>query len=464
MWIIQLLKFLNMKNVILLIISIVLTVSCVSVKKQASNNVLLPPEKQTKTTEYNADNYHQPITSVLQITPDYKLPYFRPKEMGQSTMRISIVNDAIPTKVYSNIQCTEFVYPDSYLGQPKVISKIKIPGTTYILLNTIVQSAGLSTEELLMIDKSGKIYDVLIGKVMSNRGTVVKQFYVKKNGDIIVISIEPEDKGISLPLAEEFPDFHGTRIDRTYKAENGKFVLKNEKRYDPKIYSYQMLTDVSYDLWNGNETSGDKSEKPTSPETAEISMLTATELKRCHEENLSILRKLSDDEYIAGRMLPHYELNPDWNTLSCYTKGGISYAEVPVKSAYSMTKRNIFTGMDYELKCYSNLIFRKDTAGVTKECIRILIPDRENDSIPLLRKIKETDNGRYSGIKIYTDLNGRILHLERLDNGCLVRKASGRLKSQYIPVLGEIYFSNDYLQKRWWKLGTWKPSKDYIEW
>ena len=129
-----------------------------------------------------------------------------------------------------------------------------------------------------------------------------------------------------------------------------------------------------------------------------------------------------------------------------------------------MTKRNIFTGMDYELKCYSNLIFRKDTASVTKECIRILIPDRENDSIPLMRKIKETDNGRYSGIKIYTDLNGRILHLERLDNGCLVRKASGRLKSQYISVLGEIYFSNDYLQKRWWKLGTWKPSKDYIEW
>lgn len=449
-----------MKKLLLFITCLALTVSCASVKEQTN----IPSGKKTLNTNYEDMDFHQSIPAIIQAAPNYRLPYLRPKELKESTLGIAITGDTIPNKVYSNVQCTEFVYPDSYQGMPKVKTKIEIPGNSYMLLVTRVASGELSTEGLILTDKSGKIYDALIGKVMNSRGTIVKQFYVKKDGEITVISIEPEDKQLALPLKEVFPDFYGNRTDCIYKVENGKFVLKNEKRYAPKIYSYQMLTDVSYDLWNGNETSGDKSEKPASPETAPISMLTATELKRCHEENLSILRRLSDDEYIAGRMLPHYELNPDWNTLSCYTKGGISYAEVPVKSAYSMTKRNIFTGMDYELKCYSNLIFRKDTAGVTKECIRLLIPDRENDSIPLLRKIKETDNGRYSGIKIYTDLNGRILHLERLDNGCLVRKASGRLKSQYMPVLGEIYFSNDYLQKRWWKLGTWKPSKDYIEW
>lgn len=449
-----------MKKLLLFITCLALTVSCASVKEQTN----IPSGKKTLNTNYEDMDFHQSIPAIIQAAPNYRLPYLRPKELKESTLGIAITGDTIPNKVYSNVQCTEFVYPDSYQGMPKVKTKIEIPGNSYMLLVTRVASGELSTEGLILTDKSGKIYDALIGKVMNSRGTIVKQFYVKKDGEITVISIEPEDKQLALPLKEVFPDFYGNRTDCIYKVESGKFVLKNEKRYAPKIYSYQMLTDVSYDLWNGRETSSHEDKKSASQVKDSDSLFTVSDARKFHEKNFVMPERLTEEEYIYGLMLPFYELRPDWNTSACYARSGISYVEVPVNSTYSVTKRNRFTGMDYELKSHSSLIFRKDATGMTREYIRILIPDRENDSSQLLQKVTETDNERYSGIKIYTDMSGNILHMERIENGYILQKVNGDRKSRYISVLGEIFFFNDYLQKRWWKLGTWKPSKDYIEW
>lgn len=449
-----------MKKVFLFITCLALTVSCASVKEQTN----APSVKKTANTDYGEMDFHQSISAIIQAAPDYRLPYFRPKEHKLPELGIAITGDTIPDKVYSNVQCTEFVYPDNYQGMPKVITKIKIPGTTYMLLLTRVASGELSTEELILTDKSGKIYDVLIGKVMTSRGTIVKQFYVKKDGEITVISIEPEGKQPALPLKEVFPDFYGNRTDRIYKVADGKFVLKKELRYDRSMYSYDMLTDVSYDLWNGRETSSLGNEKPASQVKNGESLFTASDARKFHEENFVMPQRLTDEEYIYGLMLPFYELRPDWNASSCYAQNGLSYVEVPINSTYSMTKRNVFTGMDYDLKSHSSLIFRKDVAGMIKEYIRILVPDRENDSSKLLQKVTETENDRYSGIKIYTDMNGNILHMERLEDGHTLQKVTGDRKSRYMSVLGEIFFYNDYLQKRWWKLGTWKPSRDYINW
>lgn len=48
-------------------------------------------------------------------------------------------------------------------------------------------------------------------------------------------------------------NFVGNRIDCTYNVENGKFVLKKEEKYADKIYTYELLSDENYNLWNGNE-------------------------------------------------------------------------------------------------------------------------------------------------------------------------------------------------------------------
>lgn len=243
-----------MKKFLLFVTCVALTISCVSVKENTNNNVL--PEKKKVSIDYGDVDFHQSIADILQAAPSYRLPYFRTKRQKMPTMGIAITGDTIPQKVYSNVQCTEFVYPDNYAGMPKVITKIIIPGTPYILLNTRIASGELSTEELLLTDKSGRIYDMLIGKVITTRGTIVKQFYVKKDGEITVISIEPEDKNMSLPLKEVFQNFYGNRVGRVYKVENGKFVLKKETRYEREMYSYDKLTDISYDLWNGTENPG----------------------------------------------------------------------------------------------------------------------------------------------------------------------------------------------------------------
>lgn len=240
-----------MKKILLFVTCMTLIMSCVSVKEHTNNNAL--SEKKKVSIDYEDIVSCQSVAVIIQAAPSYKLPYFRPKKQKQPTMGIAIAGDTIPKKVYSNVQCTEFVYPDNYEGMPKVITKIIIPGTPYILLNTRISSGELSTEELLLTDKSGKIYDILIGKVITTRGTVVKQFYVKKDGEITVISIEPEDKNMVLPLKEAFQDFYGYKVCCIYKAEKGEFVLKKEIRYEREMYSYDKLTDILYDLWNGTE-------------------------------------------------------------------------------------------------------------------------------------------------------------------------------------------------------------------
>lgn len=130
------------------------------------------------------------------------------------------------------------------------------------------------------------------------------------------------------------------------------------------------------------------------------------------------------DRYYAGRcMLPVGDFVPQWD-------GGISTdaptlfsVDVPIKSVYKYRVLRIDdkTHKVYATSCYHELVVVRDLEGRMGCRIVVFIPDREysikNPGDVSRWLTNGIDMGDYSGLKIYTDLEGKMTRVNRFLNG-----------------------------------------------
>lgn len=127
-----------------------------------------------------------------------------------------------------------------------------IPDTPYYLF---VASFGGPTDHLtdmlVLVDSKGEVLDTLEASVWYFPGIAVRQYEIAENYDVIVHMLNPLASD-SISFAE-FDSFAASRMSRTYKIADGKFVLRSEKNYRPQIYTRSRLEQESYNIWNGQE-------------------------------------------------------------------------------------------------------------------------------------------------------------------------------------------------------------------
>lgn len=160
----------------------------------------------------------------------------------------------IPNKLYENLQCTEYTFADDDDTAPVAYAKFQIPqqGTVLIAVN-FGGVTDYATDVLVAVDSEGNISDTLEGTV-AQPFVYIKQYQILANGDIVITTIKPKQES-SIPFYK-FAPFIGNRIACTYHVENGIFVLKKEEKYADKTYTYELLSDKNYNLWDGNEQLG----------------------------------------------------------------------------------------------------------------------------------------------------------------------------------------------------------------
>ena len=157
----------------------------------------------------------------------------------------------ISNKLYENLQCTEYIFADNDDTAPAAYAKFQIPQQETILI--AVNFGGATdyvTDVLVAVDDEGNILDTLECTV-AQPFVYIKQYRILADGQIVVTSIKPKQEA-SIPFVK-FSPFVGNRIDCTYIVDNGKFVIEKVQRYADNTYTYELLSDKYYNLWDGNE-------------------------------------------------------------------------------------------------------------------------------------------------------------------------------------------------------------------
>lgn len=160
----------------------------------------------------------------------------------------------IPNKLYENLQCTEYIFADNDDEAPVAYAKFQIPEQEIVVI--AVNFGGTTdymTDVLVAVDYMGNILDTLEGTV-AQPFVYIKQYQILADGQIIVTSIKPkQETSILFENFNSSDSFIGNRIDCIYYVKDGKFILKKEQKYADKTYTYELLSDKTYNLWNGNE-------------------------------------------------------------------------------------------------------------------------------------------------------------------------------------------------------------------
>lgn len=193
------------------------------------------------------------MKEAVDMTEVFDLPYKRTK-LGGTGFGCMIDNsrNVVPNKLYTNVQCTEYMLADDYDTMPTTYAKFRLPdaGHTLVALELGGNIDNL-TDELILVDKNYNVTDALVAKVYAFPGTIVKQYYINEDGSIVVITLKPVSSASLSMLG--FTQFAGQRIDETYKVVNGKFALVSTRKYKEKVYTYSQLSSKTYNLWDGNE-------------------------------------------------------------------------------------------------------------------------------------------------------------------------------------------------------------------
>ena len=201
---------------------------------------------------YSISAFSQSFKDALQWTPYRSLPYKKSKfSHDKGGCGIDNAKGLFPIKMYTNVQCTEFELADNFDTMPEARGLFKLTTSPHILM--YVRMGGVTdtqTDELILVNFSGNVTDVLVSKVHVS-GAIVKQFYINADETVVVISLKPT-ASVSIPI-DNFTKFSGYRVDETYKVVNGKFVLSKTQKYAEREYTFQQLVDEDYNLWDGGE-------------------------------------------------------------------------------------------------------------------------------------------------------------------------------------------------------------------
>ena len=183
-------------------------------------------------------NAQSSIREVLKIVNDCSFPYKEGKlaKRGPGCM-LDNKNVIVPNRLYTDVQCAEYILADDYDTMPIGYAKFKLPDSFYMLVVNLGNNIDYQTDELVLVDKNYNVTDALVAKVYAF--------------PIVVITLKPVSSA-SLSMLE-FTQFTGQRIDETYKVVNGKFALVSTRKYKEKVYTYSQLSSKTYNLWDGNE-------------------------------------------------------------------------------------------------------------------------------------------------------------------------------------------------------------------
>ena len=128
--------------------------------------------------------------------------------------------------------------------------------------------------------------------------------------------------------------------------------------------------------------------------------------------------------YIRRLMLPVGEFVPSWEEGLSTDAPSLYSVDVPVRSDFSFRVLRVDKGSGkvYQTKCWHKLVVVKDSESGNMGCfIAFFIPDRAyalshgGDIGRVLTNGEEM--GDYSGVKIYTTLEGRRVRVNRYENG-----------------------------------------------
>ncbi len=168
--------------------------------------------------------------------------------------------------------------------------------------------------------------------------------------------------------------------------------------------------------------------------------------------------------YISRLMLPVGEFVPSWEEGLSTDAPSLYSVDVPVRSDFSFRVLRVDKGSGkvYQTKCWHKLLVVEDPKSGNMGCfIAFFIPDRAyalshgGDIGRVLTNGEEM--GDYSGVKIYTTLEGRRVRVNRYENGKKVEGiyidgASDR--EDYIfrmlhseKIIGKVWLTNNNLQK-----------------
>ncbi len=193
-----------------------------------------------------------PFANLVADMPAASVPFKASKDIIKRSYGIPNWRGVLSGKLYENLQCTAYFMADTEELAPDTYAKFRIPDTPYYLF---VASFGGPTDHLtdmlVLVDSKGEVLDTLEASVWYFPGIAVRQYEIAENYDIIVHMLKPLASN-SISFAE-FDSFAASRMSRTYKIADGKFVLRSEKNYRPQIYTRSRLEQESYNIWNGQE-------------------------------------------------------------------------------------------------------------------------------------------------------------------------------------------------------------------
>ena len=195
------------------------------------------------------------LGDVASQFPTTQLPYYGGK--GTTCAKLYGIDNssgAIPNKIYENFQCTEYLIADFDDMLPAAYDKFQVPNQNNVILAIEFGGATCYLKDVLvLLNKDGQISDTLEGCVgfCLDDWFYAKQYRIMSDGSIIVTVLEPVQE-TSVPF-KTFKQVYAHRVDYTYKVVNDKFFLDKTQKYVAKTYTYELLANENYNLWNGNE-------------------------------------------------------------------------------------------------------------------------------------------------------------------------------------------------------------------
>jgi hypothetical protein len=162
-------------------------------------------------------------------------------------------NNAIPDKLYNNVQCTEFDHAIvSWDLWGRTSGKFQISDNNNFLV--IVHFGGITdwgTDVLCVVNPSGEVLDTIEGQI--NYDVIaIKQYRINVQHKIIISTLTTTST-TSVPL-ESFTSFVGQRVDKTYFINaQGQFVEESVQYYRPRTYTRTELDNRDLNIWEGNE-------------------------------------------------------------------------------------------------------------------------------------------------------------------------------------------------------------------
>ena len=104
-------------------------------------------------------NAQSSIREVLKIVNDCSFPYKEGKlaKRGPGCM-LDNKNVIVPNRLYTDVQCAEYILADDYDTMPIGYAKFKLPDSFYMLVVNLGNNIDYQTDELVLVDKNYSKY------------------------------------------------------------------------------------------------------------------------------------------------------------------------------------------------------------------------------------------------------------------------------------------------------------------